>query len=73
MSDHFISNAMNSINQFIINNEKEKAIKYLLIFNRLIRRVLEKSIQKSITLKEDIEILTDYLELEKLRFIEAPS
>lgn len=72
MSAHFISRTMDSINNFIQNNEKDKASKYLLMFNRLIRKVLEHSFKKSIPLKEDLNVLEDYIKLEKLRFIEGP-
>jgi tetratricopeptide (TPR) repeat protein len=68
MSDHFIGNTMDSINNFISNNEKDKASEYLILFSRLIRRVLENAIKKNISLREDMAILRDYLELEALRF-----
>ena len=68
MSDHFISNTMDSINGFIRNNDKEKASEYLILFSRLIRRVLENATEKTIPLNDDLAILRDYLELEKLRF-----
>ncbi len=68
MSDHFIGNTMDSINHFIRNNDKEKASEYLIRFSRLIRNVLEHATEKTITLNEDLNVLKDYLELEKLRF-----
>jgi sensor histidine kinase YesM len=68
MSDHFIGNTMDSINAFITQNDQQQASKYLILFSRLIRKVLENSTQKLIPLSEDIEVLTAYLELEKLRF-----
>ncbi|MBO9561723.1 MAG: tetratricopeptide repeat protein [Niastella sp.] len=68
MSDHFIGNTMDSINAFILQNDQEQASKYLIMFSRLIRKVLENSSQRLIPLNEDIEVLTSYLELEKLRF-----
>ncbi|HMG66933.1 MAG TPA: tetratricopeptide repeat protein [Chitinophagaceae bacterium] len=71
MSDHFISNAMDSINNFIENNDKEKASEYLMLFNRLIRKVLENSFKKRISLKDETEVLKIYIELEKLRFTEG--
>lgn len=70
MSDHFISNTINSINAFIENNEKEKASEYLLLFHRLIRKVLENSFQKLVPLESDLAVLRWYFELEKLRFKE---
>ena len=72
MSTHFISRTMDSINNFIQNNEKDKASKYLLLFNRLIRKVLENSFKKAVPLIEDLKVLEDYINLEKLRFIEGP-
>jgi tetratricopeptide (TPR) repeat protein len=71
MSDHFIGNAMDSINNFMENNDKEKASEYLLLFNRLIRKVLENSFKRFIPLKDELEVLKIYIELEKLRFAEG--
>jgi tetratricopeptide (TPR) repeat protein len=68
MSDHFIGNTIDSINLFIENNNKEKAIEYLLVFKNLIRNVLENSFEKMITIERDLNVLCSYLELEKLRF-----
>jgi len=68
VSDHFISNTMDSINNFIENNDKQKASEYLLLFHRLIRVVLENSFKNLIPLETEMEVLTMYIELEKLRF-----
>ncbi len=68
MSDHFIGNTIDSINSFIKNDDKNKAGEYLLLFSRLIRKVLENSSEKTIPLREDLGILNDYIEIEKLRF-----
>ena len=68
ISDHFIGNTMDSIYQFIQQNKREEAGNYLLIFSRLIRKVLENSSARLIPLSDDLSILRDYIELEKLRF-----
>lgn len=68
MNPHFIFNALNSIQDYIIFNEKKLARTYLIKFSRLIRRFLEHSQIDSIPLSEEIEALTLYLELEKARF-----
>lgn len=70
MSDHFIGNAMDSINHFMQNNDNQKASAYLIKFSRLIRNVLENAQQRLIPVSEDLSILRDYLDLEKLRFPE---
>ncbi|MEM8939876.1 MAG: tetratricopeptide repeat protein [Bacteroidota bacterium] len=72
MNPHFIFNSLNSIQHLIINSEdKVNALKYLTKFSKLLRQVLESSINSNSTLNEEIELLTIYLELESLRFDNA--
>jgi ligand-binding sensor domain-containing protein len=68
MNPHFIFNCLNSIQQFILLNEKQKANQYLTGFASLIRQTLYISGKKSVTVKEEVEYLTNYLEMEKMRF-----
>ncbi|MBN2867155.1 MAG: histidine kinase [Flavobacteriaceae bacterium] len=68
MNPHFIFNALNSIQDYIISNEKELASSYLVKFSRLIRMYLDYSQQNEITLAEELNALKLYLELEKVRF-----
>lgn len=68
MNPHFIFNAIGSIQNFILTNENEAANKYLLLFARLIRNVLEYSKAEVITLRQEAEMLQLYLEIESLRF-----
>lgn len=70
MNPHFIFNALNSIQEFIISNEKEVASEYLVKFSRLIRVYLDHSRQSEVSLQEEIKALEIYLELEKVRFEE---
>lgn len=71
MNPHFIFNCLGSISSFILQNENETAITYLNHFARLMRLTLENSKDKYITLEKETESLTQYLELEKLRFDHA--
>lgn len=68
MNPHFIFNSLNSIQKFILSNDKEEASEYLYKFATLIRLNLKASNVKYITLKEEITLLNLYLEMEKLRF-----
>jgi len=68
MNPHFIFNALNSIQDYIISNEKELASSYLVKFSRLIRMYLDYSQQNEISLEEELNALKLYLELEKVRF-----
>jgi len=68
MSPHFIFNSLNSIQSFIMTEEKKLATKYISKFARLMRRSLENSRNEFILLSEETEVLNLYLELECLRF-----
>ncbi|MQP53251.1 sensor histidine kinase [Flavobacterium sp. LMO9] len=68
MNPHFIFNALNSIQEYIVLNDGKLARMYLVKFSKLIRIYLEHSQQNEIVLKEEIKALELYLELEKLRF-----
>lgn len=71
MNPHFIFNSLNSIQHLILSDKKEAAIKYLNKFSMLMRNLLESSIEKSILLSEEINLLHKYLELESLRYDNA--
>ena len=68
MNPHFIFNSLNSINRFILQNNKAQASAYLTKFSRLVRLILQNSQESLITLESEIESLQLYLELEALRF-----
>jgi len=71
MNPHFIFNSLNSIKLYIINNEKENAVYYLNKFAKLIRKILTASVEKEITLEEEIETSLLYLNIENIRFNNA--
>lgn len=68
MNPHFIFNALNSIQQFVIHNNELAANDYLTRFARLMRLFLESSKNRYVTLETEIEQLDLYMSLEKLRF-----
>jgi PAS domain S-box-containing protein len=68
MNPHFIFNALNSIQSYIVNKEEQMANLYLTKFAALIRQFLDSSRSKYISLDEEIANLKLYVELEKLRF-----
>jgi tetratricopeptide (TPR) repeat protein len=70
MNPHFIFNSLNSIQSFIFQNDKLKASLYLSKFSGLIRKVLEQSQMEHISLKDELETLSIYIELEEQRFID---
>jgi LytS/YehU family sensor histidine kinase len=68
MNPHFIFNSLNSINRFILQNDKAQASEYLTKFSKLIRMILQNSQASLITLESELESLDLYLNLESLRF-----
>lgn len=68
MNPHFIFNCLNSIDYYIIKNETEKASDYLNRFSKLIRLILQNSRAEYVSLKDELEALKLYMEMESLRF-----
>ena len=68
MNPHFIFNCLNSIKLYTLDNEADKASDYLTRFSRLIRLVLENSRSERVPLKNELEALQLYIELEAMRF-----
>jgi len=68
MNPHFIFNSLNSINRFILQNNKAQASEYLTKFSKLVRLILQNSQASLITLDSELEALELYLDLEALRF-----
>jgi len=70
MNPHFIFNALNSV-QYLVNSQRnEEANDYIAIMAKLIRKNLDTAGNGFILLSEEINKLTLYLDLEKLRFQE---
>jgi len=70
MNPHFIFNTLNSIQYYMYQHDKVATNNYLTKFSSLIRKILENSQHTSIPINDELEALTLYLELEKLRFKE---
>lgn len=67
MNPHFIYNSLNSIKSYIARNEPRKASEFLNKFAKLIRIILNNSNSSSTTIKQELETLRFYLEVEQLR------
>jgi tetratricopeptide (TPR) repeat protein len=68
MNPHFIFNALNSVNEYISQNDERAANRYLTSFSRLMRKVMDDSKNTFIPLTDEIDMLKLYLELEHARF-----
>ncbi|HZH66950.1 MAG TPA: histidine kinase [Flavisolibacter sp.] len=67
MNPHFISNSLNSIREMILHNQNNGASHYITKFAHLIRVTLEQSTQPFITLRNTIDYLQRYVEMEQIR------
>jgi PAS domain S-box-containing protein len=70
MNPHFVFNALNSIQSYIMSHDALTANNYLSKFAHLIRLFLDSSRSRFISLEEEVRLLKLYIELEKLRFTE---
>lgn len=68
MNPHFIFNSLNSIENFIMQNEKRAASDYLNKFSSLVRTILESNRMELIPFEKDFEAIKLYIQLEQLRF-----
>lgn len=68
MNPHFIFNALNSIQFFIAQNDRKNAINYLSTFSKLVRGILTHSMSNKISLREETDLLSNYIALEQIRF-----
>ncbi|MBF2710028.1 sensor histidine kinase [Flavobacterium soyangense] len=68
MNPHFMFNAMNAIQNYIISNDVDNSLVYIGEFAKLMRKTLENSSKQSITITEEIEYLQSYITIENMRF-----
>ncbi len=67
LNPHFVFNALNSIQHLINASETKQANRYLIGFSNLLRGVLDNADKRIVPLSDEIEMIQQYCELEKLR------
>lgn len=67
MNPHFIFNCMSSIQECMLTGRIDDANTYLTKLSRLLRMVLNYSDNENISLDKELQMLTLYLQLEKIR------
>lgn len=71
MNPHFIFNSLNTVQHLILSRDEHQSLNFLADFAILMRSMLEISRKPAITLAEEIDFLTRYLQLEAIRFNNA--
>jgi LytS/YehU family sensor histidine kinase len=68
MQPHFLFNSLNSLMELIATHQTTKAQEFTLKLSRLYRQVLETSENELAGLKDELQVLRAYLEIEQIRF-----
>lgn len=68
MNPHFFYNALNTLQSYILSNDKKQALNYLSKFSNLTRTILELTEKDTISIAEEVKTLSLYLDIEKARF-----
>lgn len=68
MNPHFIFNALNSLQCSVLENDVEKSLHFIGLFSRLMRSTLDNASHHLITLKDEIEYIENYMQVEKMRY-----
>lgn len=68
LNPHFIFNALAGVQNLMNKNEVENANKYLARFARLTRNILDDGQKELTTIEHEAAMLTDYLQMEQMRF-----
>jgi sensor histidine kinase YesM len=68
MNPHFVHNSLNAIQYYIQLNDIDQSENYLTRFSKLVRQFFEYSRKQLISIEEEIDLISNYLALEKLRF-----
>ena len=70
MNPHFISNALNSVQSYLVKDSKASASKLVSLFSKLMRTSLIHSRAETVSIRDEVEFLTRYLQIEQQRFPE---
>ncbi|RFS23464.1 hypothetical protein DVR12_10645 [Chitinophaga silvatica] len=70
MDPHFIFNSLNAIHHYILTTSTDMASLYLTRFSKLMRLMINNFNKEWITLREELDALELYIQLEQLRFDE---
>ncbi len=65
---HFVFNAVNTISEMMLTDDKMEADRFISKFSKLMRETLQKSDKISTTLQEEIDYVENYIQLQQIRF-----
>ncbi len=68
LQPHFLFNTLNSISTLVMQNEREQAVRMLNRLADLLRATLARTQDQTVLLRDEIELLKRYLDIETVRF-----
>ncbi len=68
MNPHFIFNSLNSVQDYILRDDKVAANKYISSFSKLMRYILNSSEKEFTNLQQELDALEVYMSIESMRF-----
>ena len=68
MNPHFMFNVLNAVQGLIYSNQKIKANEYIGTFSELMRKTLDVSDKKEVSIAQEMSTIDLYVQLEKARF-----
>lgn len=67
LDPHFVMNCLNNISGLVNAGYKEKANNYIVKFSKLLRVILQSVKKEAISLREELDMVQKYMELEQFR------
>lgn len=68
LNPHFMFNALNTISSLIMQKDSKVAYRCMIMLTKLMRYLLENSDRISCSLKEELDFVKNYLEIETIRY-----
>jgi sensor histidine kinase YesM len=65
---HFLFNALHTIGSLVRTDDRETAVRVVAGLGDLLRRLLEDASQQEVPLREELEFIRNYLDIEQVRF-----
>jgi signal transduction histidine kinase len=65
---HFLFNALHTIGSLVRTGDRETAVRVVAGLGDLLRRVLDDATQQEVPLKQELEFVRNYLDIEQVRF-----
>ena len=68
---HFLFNTLNTLSTLILEPNNHEAERMLILLDRFLRKTIYESEQPVIPLREELEFIKNYLDIEKVRFADS--